>query len=194
MADEMNGANATTNTTESAEQSSSSDIAALQAEISKMRVENEKLKAAQSNASADASKYKRELASRMSDQEKAAAETKEFIEKLQAENEALKRSQALAEHTAGFIGAGFDNETATKAAEAFFDKDFKAFMTTLTDFITAHDKALNADAIRNTPKPGAGSTGAPSMTQEQFDKLGYVERAKLFTEHPDLYKQFTKSE
>ena len=190
MADEMNGANATNETNGTQE----IDLATLQAQLAEARSENEKLKKAQTNASADASRYKKELASRMSEQEKAAAETKEMIEQLKAENEALKRSQALAEHTAGFVGAGFESETAKKAAEAFFDKDFKAFMTTLTDFITAHDKALNADAIRNTPKPGTGSTGAPSMTQEQFDKLGYAERSKLFNEQPDLYKQFTKSE
>ena len=189
MADEMNGANATNETT----QESSVDLAALQAELAKMKSENEKLKNAQSNASADASKYKKELAARMTEQEKAAAETKELIETLKAENEALKRSQALAENEAGFIGAGFEGETAKKAAEAFFDKDFKAFMATLTEFITAHDKALNADAIRNTPKPGTGNTGAPSMTQEQFDNLGYKERVELFNKQPELYKEFTKS-
>lgn len=190
MADEMNGANATNETNT---QESSVDLAALQAELAKMKSENEKLKNAQSNASADASKYKKELAARMTEQEKAAAETKEFIERLQAENEALKRSQALAENEAGFISAGFEGETAKKAAEAFFDKDFKAFMATLTDFITAHDKALNADAIRNTPKPGTGNTGAPSMTQEQFDNLGYKELVKLYNEQPELYKELSKS-
>lgn len=191
MADEMNGANATNN---NGAQDSGADLAALQAELAKFKAENEKLKNAQSNASADASKYKKELAARMTEQEKAAAETRELIENLKAENEALKRSQALAEHEAGFVGAGFESETAKKAAEAFFDKDFKAFMGTLNNFITAHDKALNADAIRNTPKPGSGSTGASSITKEQFDKLGYAERTKLFNEQPDLYKELTKSE
>lgn len=189
MADEMNGANATNDTNT---QESSVDLTALQAELARMKSENEKLKNAQSNASADASKYKKQLAERMTEQEKAAAETKELIETLKAENEALKRSQALAENEAGFIGAGFDGETAKKAAEAFFDKDFKAFIKTLGDFITAHDKALNADAIRNTPKPGTGNTGAPSITQEQFDKMGYSERLKIYNEQPELYKTLTQ--
>mgnify|MGYP002521640029 CR=1 FL=1 len=190
MAEITNGADVTT--TNKAEVQTNPDVATLQAELEKFRIENEKLRAAQTNASADASKYKRELASRMTEQEKAAAETKELIETLKAENEALKRSQALAENEAGFIGAGFDGETAKKAAEAFFDKDFKAFIKTLGDFITAHDKALNADAIRNTPKPGTGNTGAPSITQEQFDKMGYSERLKIYNEQPELYKTLTQ--
>jgi len=185
----MNGAEATT--TEA--QETSADLTALQAELAKMKSENEKLKAAQSNASADASRYKKELAARMTEQEKAAAETKEFIEQLKAENEALKRSQALAEHEAGFVGAGFDTDTAKKAAEAFFDKDFKGFMGTLSEFITAHDKAMTAESIRNTPRPGVGSTGTPSITKEQFDKMNYAERAKLYEEQPELYKTLNKA-
>ena len=188
MAEMMNGADA--NATEAA-QDTGADLTALQAELAKMKSENEKLKAAQSNASADASKYKKELAARMTEQEKAAAETKEFIESLKAENEALKRSQALAEHEAGFVGAGFDTGTAKKAAEAFFDKDFKAFMGSLSEFITAHDKALNAESIRNTPRPGAGNVGTPSVTKEQFDNMSYTERVKLFNEQPEVYKELS---
>ena len=167
MADEANGV--TNNTLETQD---TADLTDLQAELAKMKAENEKLKNAQSNASADASKYKKALAERMTEQEKAAAETRELIESLKAENEALKRSQALAEHEAGFVGAGFDTETAKKAAEAFFDKDFKAFMGSLGDFITAHDKAINAETVRNTPRPGAGSVGGATITKEQFDKIG----------------------
>lgn len=190
MADGINGAE-NTNTAENT-QDNGADLTALQAELAKIKAENEKLKNAQSNASADASKYKKELAARMTEQEKAAAETNELIEQLKAENEALKRAQALAEQEAGFIGAGFDNDTAKKAAEAFFDKDFKSFMGTLNDFVTAHDKALNAEAIRNTPKPGVGSTGTSAITKEQFEQMGYQDRVKLFNEQPELYKEFTK--
>lgn len=188
MADEMNGANATNENT----QDGGADLAALQAELARMKSENEKLKNAQSNASADASKYKKELAARMTEQEKATQATNEMIEQLKAENESLKRSQALAEQKAGLVSVGFDGELAEKAATAFIDNDFGAFSAHLKDFIAAHDKALNADAIRNTPKPGSGSTGAPSMTKEQFEQLGYADRVKLFNEQPDLYKEFTK--
>lgn len=190
MAEMMNGADATT--TEANGQDVQADLTALQAELSKIRSENEKLKAAQSNASADASKYKRELAARMTEQEKAAAETKEFIEQLKAENEALKRSQALAEHEAGFVGAGFDSDTAKKAAEAFFDKDFKGFMGSLSEFITAHDKAINAESIRKTPRPGAGNVGSPTISKEQFEAMSYSERVKLYNEQPEIYKELNK--
>ena len=191
MAENTNGAeNTNIETTEQG--NGGNDLAALQAELEKMKAENAKLKSAQSNASGEASRYKKELAARMSEEERKAAETKELFEQLKAENAALKRSQALAEHKAGLVSVGFEGELAQKAAEAFFDNDFTAFAGHLKNFITAHDKAITAEGIRNTPRPGVGSTGAPAITQEQFDKMGYSERLKVFTEQPELYKQLTK--
>ena len=162
------------------------DTEALQAELERLKGENAKLKNAQSNASADAAKYKRALNERMSEQERADNQTKELIEQLKADNAALKRAQTLAEQKAGCIGLGFDAETAEKAAAAFFDSDFATFAATLKDFLTAHDKALLADAVRQTPRPGAGGTDK-SITREQFDKMGYQERMKLYAEQPDIY-------
>ena len=189
MAENTSGANDTNATEQGNEQTV--DLEALQAQLAEMKLENEKLKKAQTNASADASKYKRELASRMSEEEKKAAETKELIEQLKADNAALKRAQALSEQKAGLVGVGFDSELAEKAATAFFDNDFTAFTAHLKDFIAAHDKAVTAEGIRNTPRPGVGATGAPSVTQEQFDKMTYAERLKVFTEQPELYKTLT---
>lgn len=181
-----------TNVTDNTQDTTATDLSALQAELEKMKAENAKLKSAQSNASADASRYKKALAEKMSAEEKAAAETKEFIESLKAENEALKRSQALAEHKAGLVGIGFEGELAEKAATAFLDGDFKGFAGLMKDFITAHDKAKAAEDVRNTPRPGVGGTGTPAITQEQFDKMGYSERLKVYNEQPELYKTLTQ--
>ena len=46
------------------------NIDALKAELERLKIENGKLKSAQSNASADASKYKKQLQERMTEQEK----------------------------------------------------------------------------------------------------------------------------
>lgn len=36
------------------------------------------------------------------------------------------------------------------------------------------------------------SNSNPSITKEQFNKMDYRERLKVYTENPDLYKKFTK--
>lgn len=165
--------------------------ASLQAELDKLRGENAKLKNAQSNASADASKYKKQLQERMSEQERAATETKELIEQLKADNAALKRAQTLAEQKASYIGLGFDAATAEKAAAATYDQDFTNLTMAFKEFLTAHDKELLADAVRQTPRPGVGGT-EQTVTREQFNNMSYEDRLKLYKEQPDLYKELTK--
>lgn len=188
MADNETATTTTQETTETV------DTAELQAEIDRLKGENAKLKNAQSNASADASKYKKALQERMSEQERAATEAKELMDQLKAENAELKRSQTLAEHRAGYIGLGFDEATAEKAAAATYDGDFTNLMAAFKEFVAAHDKALLADAVRNTPRPGAGSADAQTVTREQLDKMNYSQRVKLFAEQPELYKTLMKKE
>jgi predicted RNase H-like nuclease (RuvC/YqgF family) len=184
-------ANATNNTQDAAQETTQTvDTESLQAELERLKSENAKLKNAQSNASADASKYKKQLQERMSEQERVATETKELIEQLQADNAALKRAQALAENEAGYIGLGFDAATAKKAAAATFDGDFAGLMGVFKAFLEAHDKALQAEMVRQTPRPGAGGADK-AITREQFNAMGYKERVELYEKQPEVYKQFT---
>ena len=166
-------------------------INALKAELERLKSENSKLKAAQSNASADASKFKKQLEERMTEQERVETQTKELIEQLKTENAQMKRSQGVAERTASYIGVGFDAILAKQAAEASFDNNHEDFMSALKSFLDAHDKALAADALRNTPRPGAGAV-PPTVTKDQFNGMSYAERLKIYEEQPDLYKELVK--
>lgn len=181
----------TVETTQPTDQNEKTEtLDSLKSELEKLRAENGKLKNAQSNASADASKWKKQLQERMSEQERAENATKELIDSLKAENERLKRDQEVASRTAAYVGVGFDESLAKKAAEAY-GSDHNGFMDALKAFITAHDKALQADALRSTPRPGNGGT-APAITKEEFAKMNYSERVKLFNENPDLYQELNK--
>ena len=173
------------------EEKSDTSLEELKAELERLKTENGKLKAAQSNASADAAKWKKELRESMDEKTRAEAETKELIAQLKAENEAMKRNQGVAERTAAYIGVGFSSEVAKKAAEASFDGDHDGFMVALKAFLTEHDKALAADALRNNPRPGTGGKD-PGITKEQFEKMGYAQRVKLYEEQPDLYQELIK--
>ena len=173
------------------EEKTDQTLGELKAELERLKSENGKRKTAQSNASADAAKWKKEAREKMDEKARADAETKELIEALKAENEAMKRNQGVAERAAAYIGVGFDAELARKAAEASFDGKHEEFMTHIKAFLVAHDKALSADALRNAPRPGAGGS-EPTVTKEQFAKMNYTERKKLFEEQPDLYQTLIK--
>ena len=177
-------------TPETAEAERDVSIDALKAELERLTVENGKLKNAQSNASADASKYKKQLQERMTEQERAAEETKELIASLKAENEQMKRSAEVASRTAAYVGMGFDEVLAKQAAEAY-GTNHEVFSETLKTFLAAHDKAILAAQMRSTPRPGIGSVET-TVTKEQFDNMGYTDRVKLWNENPELYKKLNE--
>lgn len=160
----------------------------LKAEIEKVKAENEKLRTANTNASADASKYKKQLQEKMSAEEKAKAESDEALKKMQEELASLRKDKAILDRTARFLTVGFTEDLAKTAASAWEngeeDKVFDSFKT----FITERDKSLEAEKVKNTPKPGSGASST-TVTKEQFEGMSYTEMAKLYAENPELYKQ-----
>ena len=173
---------------ESAENATAPDdtrVKALEAEIAKLRQ-------AVTNASADASKYKKELQARQTDEERAKAEQAEANAALQQELEDLRRERNLANYTAELSRAdiGMDADTARAVAEALNSGDTKGVFDGIRKFIATHDKQLRENAFRSNPVLQGGST-AKAITKEQFDKMGYKDRVRVFEEHPDLYREFT---
>ena len=167
------------------------DVEAIRAELNRLMEENDKLRKATTNASADASEWKKKFRATQSEAERAEAERQETIEKMKAENEELKRNQTLAEYKNEFLGIGFDGDTAGIVAQAFWDKDFGGLVTAVKEWLTAHDKALTADIFKRTPAPTGGSSASGEITAEQFNAMGYMERVQLFNDNPELYKALT---
>lgn len=164
-------------------------LAALEAfdmELPKDDSESRKLKDALNKASAEAADYKRKFKERQTEEERAKAEQEEFIKALKEQNAQLTREKATATLEKGF---GMTGEYAKDLAEAFLDNKADDFVKTFTKFIDAHDKDLNAKALRSTPRPEGGGVIETGVTKEQFDKMGYAERAKLQEENPDLYNE-----
>lgn len=77
-----------------------------------------------------------------------------------------------------FIGQ--DEETTTKNLEAL-EKVFNAQV----------QKAVET-RLPNGYKPPLGDKTNTTLTKEQFNKLGYQERMKLFNDNPELYKELSK--
>lgn len=181
----------TTVDTETPEKKKEEPAVDYAAEAKRLREENEKLKKAQTSASKDASEWKAKFRATQDEATRLAEEQKEILEQLRVENENLKRNQTLAEHKVGWLGIGMADEIATKAAEASVAGDFNALMDAVKAFIAAHDKEMNATAIRQMPAPVSGAP-AQSVTKEQFDNMDYDGMLEVFNKYPELYKEFTK--
>ena len=167
----------------------------LEARIKQLESENGKLRQANTNASADASNWKKKYNELLPENERLEKEREERTAAMQQELDALKAAKNVADYRAELTAPdiGFDAELAQKTAEAMNAGNMKEVFGALREFIVAHDKALREQSLRNNPTLPGGA--APkSVTQAEFHSMGYTERLKIFNEQPELYKELTQKE
>ena len=166
------------------------DIKDLQMKIKALETENGKLKQSVTNASADASKWKREYQQKLSAEEKATQEQAEQYAAMQAELTELRNKERVASHIGQLVAPeiGMDAETAKGVAEALNAGDTDAVFDGLRKFIITHDKALRESAIRNNQTLQGGKASV-AVSKADFDKMGYREMVEFQTNYPELSKE-----
>jgi hypothetical protein len=147
-----------------------------------------KLKKSVSDANSEAAKYKKELKDKMSEEEKKQAADAER----EAHYAELERKINVSEHKAKFLEVGFDADTAQETAEALCDGKLDVLFSNLDTFKATLEKKFKADLVNKTPVKPDGGNPTTTVTKEQFAKMGYTERVKLQSEHPELYNELTK--
>lgn len=133
------------------------DIESLSAEV-------ERLKAAKDKAMGEAAEYRKQLRSRLTDEEAKAAKDAEEREKaaeerdlLVKELEALKKHNAISELKASYLSLGYEEEKAVENAKALFAGDYKTVFANQKEFVESQKKAAVAGALDNQPGLSAGS-------------------------------------
>lgn len=198
MANELNDANNTQGTEQNTDKGT--DSKSLEARIKELEAENGKLRQANTNASADASKHKKaaeewkeKYQAKLSDEDKAKEQQDEATAAMQKELEELRNERNIAKYTGTLVAndIGMDAETAKSVAEALNAGDTEKVFDGIRKFITAHDKSLRENALRNNPTlPGGAST--KDITKEEFDKMSYREMVVFKQNHPEQYAEFMK--
>ena len=125
--------------------------------------ELDKLKAQLSKANSEAADYKKQLRGKQTADEAAAAEQKAAMDKLTQENAELKRSFALSDKKAKLITMGYDEKLADSTAVAMVDGDMDTVMANQAKFNESREKAIQAELMKKTPRPAAGSEGTGGM-------------------------------
>ena len=118
-----------------------------------------RLKAALSKANSEAADYKKQLRTKQTDDEAAAAAQKEEHDRLVQENADLKRSMALSERKAKLLAMGYDESLADETAAAMVDGDMDKVMANQSKYLEVQKKNIQADSMRKTPRPAAGDDG-----------------------------------
>ncbi len=125
--------------------------------------ELDKLKAQLSKANSEAADYKKQLRGKQTADEAAVAEQKAAMDKLTQENADLKRSFALSDKKAKLITMGYDEKLADSTAVAMVDGDMDTVMANQAKFNESREKAIQAELMKKTPRPAAGSEGTGGM-------------------------------
>lgn len=118
-----------------------------------------RLKAALSKANSEAADYKKQLRSKQSADEAAAATQKEEHDRLTQENAELKRSIALTDKKSKLLAMGYDETLAAETATAMVDGDMDKVLANQNKYLEVQKKAIQADAMRKTPRPAPGGDG-----------------------------------
>lgn len=144
-----------------------------------------KLKAALSKANSEAAEYKKQLRGKQSEDEAAAAAQKEEQEKLLKENSELKRSIGLSERKAKLLAMGYDEALADETAAAMVDGDMDKVMANQSKYLEVQKKDIQANHMRNTPRPTPGSENTGSLDYakkiEEAQASGDVSAAAYYT-------------
>lgn len=136
---------------------------------------------------------KKDLKARMTEEEIAKAEHEAELNKYKEQAMALQREKNISENKAKFLSLGYDDNLASETAEALENGDFATVFKNQQTVIENVKKIAKGEAMASTPAPAGKTTdGNKTVTKEQFDKMGYAERVKLFDSNPDLYNELSK--
>lgn len=119
-------------------------------------------------ATADASKYKKQLREHMSAEEQAAQARAEQDQKIQDELTELRRDRDVNRQLKELLALGYEEKLAQETAEAMVDGDFTKVYANQRTFLADRDKAAKrAQTMANDKRPPAGD----AQTGKDFTKM-----------------------
>ena len=183
----------TEKTTNQNSESDTVDLKELQLKVKALEAENGKLKQSVTNASADASSWKKKYQEKLSDEDKAKEQQDEATAAMQKELEDLRKERNIARYTGTLVAQdiGMDSNTAKAVAEALNAGETDKVFDGIRQFIKAHDKSLRESALKNNQTLPGGSVDK-TVSKEEFDNMSLSEMMAFKAEHPDLYAEYIK--
>lgn len=147
----------------------------------------QKLKDSVSNANSQAAEWKKKHNALLSEEEQAKLSRDEELQSLKDELERVKMDKTISDYTAKYTALGYDAALAESTAKAIASGDAVTVIANQATFNKSLEEKIKADLMKDTPSPKTGEGG--TITKEQFDKMNYSDKAKLYTENKELYTQ-----
>ena len=111
---------------------------------------------------------KKQLREKQTEDERKEAERLAAEEATKNELETLRREKALNSHKATYLGMGYSEELAQKAATAMVDDKMDDLFAVMREHSTNAEKALRKKILDETPAPPAGEPGGEKSDGEKL--------------------------
>ena len=117
---------------------------------------------------------KKELKSRLSEDEQKELERQTKANEIETELNELRREKKLASYKASYLAQGYDEQMAENAAVAMVDGDTDTIFAIMKQYSTVMEKEIKSKLLKDTPRPPAGDT--PPTEDEKNKKYLNVMR------------------
>ena len=154
-----------------------------------------KLKDATDKATHEAADFKKQLRALQEQQGKDGESKNAEVEALKTQVAELTKINTLTSLKATRLSLGYSEALAGEYAEAQLEGDFAKVADIEKQFLEERDKAVKAELLKQSPKPGQGGSGEPgkkAITKEEFSKMSTEEQIAYKNEHPSDWRNFTK--
>lgn len=116
-------------------------------------------KASFDKTSSDLAAAKKQLAAKMTDDEREKQEAQQAQADLQQKYEKLLRENTISKYKAAYLAQGYPEKLAEETATALADGDTEKVIANGSTFKAELEKSLKAELIKGTPKPATGVEG-----------------------------------
>lgn len=176
-------------TTEPTEQEQTAEKTNDSVDVSKLKAELARMKAAMDKAAKEAGDAKKALRAKQTAEEAAAEAEKEQREAMQKELEELRKERNVAQTSKKVMAIIQDEKAATDIATHLYGaEDVEAALDIISKAWIAREKALRME-YGKVPAPGTGAASGVSVTKEQYNAMTLMEKSKFANEHPDEYNR-----
>lgn len=141
-------------------------IADLTATVKAKDAEIEKLKAANTNASADASEWKKKFRSTQDEATRKEAERAEAEAAMREELNALKAEKRISVYTQRLMEVGYDAQTAASMAVSLPEGISDDFFATQKTFLDNQKQLAKTEALNNQPSLSVGVPLTPPNKED----------------------------
>lgn len=176
---------------ETREEQQQEQTLSVEEQLAQLRLENAKLKKAFDKSASETASYKKQLREKQSADEIAMQEKAEREAAKDERISMLERENTINKFVKSFMGLGYSEDMAEKAASAQYDNDTEILFKIQNEFLAKQQASIKAELMKSMPKPisGAGEE-QPSATYEEFQRMGYQQIVEFKNRYPETYKAY----